>query len=188
MHQLALCYQRRQRFATAEQTFLKAIEEAGRVYGQDAEDRMLPMHDYGKMLHKWGHLNAADEVLAEVLARRRRCLGDDSWLTLLTVRSLAALRRAQGRLDSAEALYHEALDGLNTTLGSQDANTLSALYDLAGVVALRGRGVEAVELLTRAVRDGWAQKHRLADPEWESVRGQRAFETLATKVKERQPD
>jgi tetratricopeptide (TPR) repeat protein len=98
-----------------------------------------------------GRLRIAEDLLAKVVAYRRKELGEEHPDTLTAKNELANVYSTEARRKEAEGLYLQVLAGRRRRLGEEHPRTVEAMSSLATVYRDEGRWKEAEELNGRAL-------------------------------------
>lgn len=101
----------------------------------------------GALRRSEGDFEAAEEILQEVLAVRRRLLNEDHPLVAHTLTGLAITHQQAGDLQSAETLYRETLEMQRRVFGERHHNVVMAIHNLISVLVSQSE-IEAALPLT----------------------------------------
>ena len=108
--------------------------------------------------------HAAQPLMEETLAARRRTLGNDHPLTLASMNNLGHLYRETGNFDAAQPLYEEALATRRRKLGDEHASTLMCINNVGILHSSKGDHTaarplmeEALSVMRRTLGDGHPQ-------------------------------
>jgi serine/threonine protein kinase/Tfp pilus assembly protein PilF len=112
--------------------------DIGRQTLGDNEQVARSLNELGVLLRDSGDARAAEPVLVESLAMRRRILGREHEDVAVTVVELARVYEDEGSAEKAEPLYRESLAIRRKVLGERDHETGVSLNDLAFVLRRRG--------------------------------------------------
>lgn len=93
----------------------------------------------------------AQELMQEVLERRRETLAPGHPSTLQSMNNVAFLHLRQERYDEAEELFRQAFSQQEQSLGLQNLDTLTSLGNLGHCLKLAGRHEEAETCMREAV-------------------------------------
>jgi len=105
----------------------------------------------GRISHKLGSYERAEELLTEALRIRERCLGKEHVDVASTLRDLGILYYDQGKHDQAEPLYQRALAIREQAYGPTHADVAACINSLAILRYDQGRYDEAETLYRRAL-------------------------------------
>ncbi len=131
---------------TARELLDKGAEKIEGTLEDQPEIRAELMDTMGDVYRRLGLYPAAEPLLKQALAERKRVLGKNNMQTIASMVKLANVYLNQGRYEDAEPLYLEAVDKRKHTLGEDHPDTLSSINNLAALYWSQGRFAEAEPL------------------------------------------
>ena len=117
-----------------------------RLSGEDNEDRLNLLGNYGICLYYDGRYWEAEGPLRRVMQTSEIKLGADHPDTLTSMANLASTYRNQGRWEEAENLEVQVMETRKIKLGADHPDTLTSMASLASTYQNQGRWEEAEKL------------------------------------------
>ncbi len=153
----------RGRTITAREILDKGASELDKLRDEpDVQTRL--QSTIGSVYTGLGAYAAAQPLLEQSLATRRRLLGSDHPQTLTAANELANLLWFQDRFAEAEPLFREVVETRARVLGETHPDTLRANYDLASLFGREKHWIEA-EQLQRKVLTMQQREHGADHPD-----------------------
>ncbi len=148
---LAVAYEKLERYADAEPIYLRVLEIEERTGGKDNPNRLPTAHNLAFLYHSMGKFDDAEAMFLDTLERCRRIYGPVHPGTLTCVQSLSALYRDTDRLDKAAATLEAAHTAAVAELGETAPPVLEIAERLAVVYAELDRPYEGEALFATIV-------------------------------------
>jgi serine/threonine protein kinase len=170
------------RYAEAEKLFRETLDIQRHALGPEHPETFATTDRLAETLIHEGHYAEAEKMTRETLDIQRR--GQYRPDTLMTLEVEALDLSYEGRYGDAEKLYREAIQ---TAVKASEPSTIAlAWYKFACGAAVAGRHNEALEDLDKAIALGYGAPVAIAaDPDLKSLHGNRHFEALIAKARER---
>ncbi len=135
----------------AQALFEQAIENLGRILGEQNQETLAAMNNLALIYKARGDLDGAAKLLHTAAAGLREIHGDEHAETLATMTNLATAMLGRGKLAAAEATYADVLSQLRATSGDDDPGTMTLMNNLGDVRRRLGRLDDAEPLLCEAL-------------------------------------
>ncbi|MCG3128381.1 MAG: Serine/threonine-protein kinase PknD [Phycisphaerae bacterium] len=135
---------------------MKCLEkERARRYesllGQEHPDVAQSLNNLASLYQVRGDYSAAEPVLREALAMKRKLLGDEHPGVAAGLNNLAVVLASKGDFAAAEPLYREALAIKRKTLGDEHPDVAAGLNNLAALLQAEGDYTAAESLFRQAL-------------------------------------
>lgn len=142
------------RFDVARDLHAKAIDGMTKVLGPTHMDTLNAIDNLAMTYLELGgeYLEAAHEMMQQVLEQRKKKLGKEQPYTLLAICNLARIKSALGDMDEAERLMRATLPIAERNLGENHFGTLSGRVHLAQVLVRQERYGEAEDIFTDVIQ------------------------------------
>ncbi|MDH3272343.1 MAG: serine/threonine-protein kinase [Gemmatimonadota bacterium] len=127
-----------------------------------SEEAWYTQRTLAGIVRRQGDLEAADSLLAGIVAARRVATVSDGLLYARALNDLAVVRRMRGFHEEAARLYEEAIDSADVALGPGHPETLMFRGNFATTLTEAGRfeyAVAVYERSVRATREAWPEGH-----------------------------
>lgn len=150
LHARALGFQGR--LVEAESLFARTLALQRSILPHDHSDISTTLYDYGIVLRDAGALARAEEMMSDVLERRRRHQGNDHVYTAISMGHLGWIYLEQGRLDEAE---HATRECMRLMAAARDSSQSYARYRvvLGRILLARGDAAGARALFEQSVTE-----------------------------------
>lgn len=109
------------------------------------------MSELSRVRWRQGHLDDANSMMTDALARATQFFGEEHRSTLTALNHLGVIKRNRGELEEAARLHEQAVEGFTRIQGPEHEDTLVAKNDLALAYQNLGRLDEAESLLTETL-------------------------------------
>jgi tetratricopeptide (TPR) repeat protein len=183
VNQLAQTLTKQGRPEDAKQVALAHAERRRRSLGDEHWDTLQALSNAASILGTIGHPEEAEPLRREILEINLRVRGPDDRKTLTAMNNLAWCVAYQGRIAEAEEIHREIIEVATRALGTDDSRTLWSVYSMGCLAAMRGDRDTAIEWLTRAVDEGFANAGDMrTSSDLDSVRGDPEFEQLVLRA------
>ncbi|KAL9103669.1 MAG: hypothetical protein Q9187_008982 [Circinaria calcarea] len=142
------------RFDVAKDLHAKAVDGMTKVLGPTHIDTLNAIDNLAMTYLELGgeFLEAAHEMMLQVLEQRTKKLGKEQPYTLLAICNLARIKSALGDMDEAERLMRATLPIAERNLGENHFGTLSGRVHLAQVLVRQERYGEAEDIFTDVIQ------------------------------------
>jgi serine/threonine protein kinase/tetratricopeptide (TPR) repeat protein len=151
LHNLAILFLSRSRFADAEPLIAQELEVRRRVLGPEHPGMLASMNSLAALYRALGQYDRAELLFVQIVEISPRVNGPDHPDTLMTMNNLASLYYSRGRYAEAEPLFTRSLESQRRSLGPEHPQTLLTMNNLGAVYRNQGRYAEAEPLLNRAL-------------------------------------
>jgi CHAT domain-containing protein/tetratricopeptide (TPR) repeat protein len=137
-------------YGQAEALYRRALEVRRRVLGESHPDYAASLNNLAFLYHATGDYAQAEPLFSQAAEVLRRVLGEDSPSFATILSNLALLCEVMGEYARAEALCRRVMDIRCQALGESHPDYATSLNNLALLYAGRGRGPDALALMTVA--------------------------------------
>ena len=175
-------------YAQAEKLLRDTLSIQTRVLGPEHPDTLGSLHLLGWTLREEGQLAESERIHRQNLKVRQRVLGPEHPDTLASMSELAGTLLQENQFSDADNVLHQILKIQERIMGPDNPDTAISRYNLACVASRRGHKEEALSYLHAAIEHGLPPSAALRmekDSDLTSLHGDRRFEALVSRAKER---
>jgi len=182
---LAMLDRREKNYEESGARFARALTVGERALGADHPDLVYTLGRYALLM-----LNRGDVEGARTMLDRALRIVEDAWgpshVDVARVVEMFGFHYYQkGEYDEALRRYKRGLEIREEIFGAGHGATGWNLYDQACILALAGDADTAVAMLHRALDAGWANGRIFEDDDFDSLRGDPAFDAILDEVRDR---
>ena len=150
--ELALWFQEKFSWSTAEALFLRALVGREKALGIEHLSTLHIVNNLGVLLSIRGDYAGAEALFRRALQGKEKALGPEHSDTLGSVNNLGLALKQNGDYAGAEALFRRALQGKEKVLGTEHADTLRSVNNLGKALEQNGDYSGAGALFRRALQ------------------------------------
>ncbi|HJQ32733.1 MAG TPA: FxSxx-COOH system tetratricopeptide repeat protein [Pyrinomonadaceae bacterium] len=133
-----------------EPLYVTALAIRKDLYGQDALETAVSLHNLGWLKHDQGKYKEAEPLLLQALEIRKLNLGEHDIAVAQSLQELGSLKLDQGKYAEAKAYYNKSVESLDEVLDSKDRVLAESLRGLGSVLIVQGKYTESEAALTES--------------------------------------